>query len=87
MGDTDYYRMTMRNAPVQVLPGFPKTEIWGYNGITPGPTIIQDRGRKTVVRHINGIDHPDHVHTSVHLHGNASLPQYDGYANDTTAPG
>ena len=25
--------------------------------------------------------------TSVHLHGNASLPQYDGWAEDLTAPG
>ena len=25
--------------------------------------------------------------TSVHLHGSASLPQYDGYANDVTYPG
>ena len=25
--------------------------------------------------------------TSVHLHGSASLPQYDGYASDITRPG
>ena len=25
--------------------------------------------------------------TSVHLHGSASLPQYDGYASDITNPG
>ena len=25
--------------------------------------------------------------TSTHLHGSASLPQFDGYASDTTAPG
>ncbi|QIN81370.1 multicopper oxidase domain-containing protein [Rubrobacter tropicus] len=87
VGNTDYYRMTMTNAPVRVLPGFPKTEIWGYNGITPGPTIIQERGRETVVRQINAIRSPDHLHTSVHLHGNATKPQYDGYANDVTKPG
>ena len=45
------------------------------------------RGRNVVVRHRNDIKNPLHEHTSVHLHGNASLPQYDGYANDTTRPG
>lgn len=25
--------------------------------------------------------------TSTHLHGSASLPQYDGYASDVTQPG
>ncbi len=83
---TDYYRMSMKQASVEILPGL-KTEVWGYEGITPGPTIMANRGREVVVRHINRISSPRHVHTSVHLHGNASLPQYDGYANDVTRPG
>lgn len=65
------------------MPGL-TTEIWGYNGIAPGPTIKQRLGRKSVVRFINNsVDTP----TSVHLHGMASLPQYDGYAEDLTPPG
>ena len=87
----DYYEIVMRKAQVEILPGL-KTEIWGYNGITPGPTIIQrkvwyedlQRYRQSVVRFINdSVDTP----TSVHLHGMASLPQYDGYAEDLTPPG
>src|SRR5215210_7952371 len=34
--------------------------------------------------------HPElgyNVWTSTHLHGSCSLPQYDGYASDTTTPG
>ncbi len=84
---TDYYEITMTNNRVPIIPGLPPTEVWGYNGISPGPTIVAQRGRNTVVRQINDIQSPDHLHTSVHLHGNASLPQYDGYANDTTRPG
>ncbi|WP_207955775.1 multicopper oxidase family protein [Rubrobacter marinus] len=84
---TDYYEMAMKCEEVEILPGLPKTEVWGYEGITPGPTIEVRKGRNVVVRHKNEIDDIDHKHTSVHLHGNASLPQYDGYANDTTAPG
>jgi FtsP/CotA-like multicopper oxidase with cupredoxin domain len=84
---TDYYEMTMEQDEVQIIPNLPKTEIWGYEGITPGPTIVAKRGRNVVVRQRNEIWSDAHEHTSVHLHGNASLPQYDGYANDTSAPG
>ncbi len=81
--DFDYYEVTMRKAQVEILPGL-KTEIWGYNGITPGPTIMQLKDRQSVVRFINNsVGTP----TSVHLHGMASLPQYDGYAEDLTRPG
>lgn len=80
---TDYYQITMKKAQVNILPGL-TTEIWGYNGITPGPTIKQRLGRKSVVRFINN---SVGVPTSVHLHGMASLPQYDGYAEDLTPPG
>lgn len=84
---TDYYDMTMKQGQVQIIPGLPKTEVWGYEGITPGPTIVAKRGRNVVVRHRNEIWNDLHEHTSVHLHGNASKPQYDGYANDTSEPG
>ena len=33
---TDYYEITMRQAPVPIVPGLPPTNIFGYNGITPG---------------------------------------------------
>ncbi|MBD6618850.1 multicopper oxidase family protein [Komarekiella sp. 'clone 1'] len=74
---TDYYRLTMQRATVEILPGL-NTEIWGYNGIFPGPTIKQRRNRQSIVRYINNIGKP----MSVHLHGMASQPQYDGYAED-----
>ncbi len=80
---TDYYEITMKKATVEILPKL-KTEIWAYNGITPGPTIKQRRDRRSVVRFINNsVGTP----TSVHLHGMASLPEYDGYAEDLTQPG
>lgn len=79
---TDYYQITMQKAFVEVLPGR-TTEIWGYNGTFPGPTIRHFRNRQSVVRFINNLD----VNTSVHLHGMTSLPQYDGYAEDFIPPG
>lgn len=89
--DTDYFKITMKQAQIQILPGFPKTTIYGYNGITPGPTIKVMQGRKSVVRQINRLPRVSFANyrtwTSVHLHGSDSLPQYDGYASDVTFPG
>ncbi|MGB7316162.1 MAG: multicopper oxidase domain-containing protein [Nodosilinea sp.] len=88
---TDYYRLTMRQAQLQILPGFPKTTVYGYNGLTPGPTIKVMQGHPIVVRQVNRLPKNSFANyrtwTSVHLHGSASLPQYDGYASDITQPG
>jgi FtsP/CotA-like multicopper oxidase with cupredoxin domain len=102
-GNYDFYTMHMRASSVNVLgPGKPNTVIWGYAmtdqagnvspATTPGPTIHVERGRRVAVRHFQSLPatHPDQLYpstTSVHLHGSASLPQYDGYASDTTATG
>ncbi|MGH3335543.1 MAG: multicopper oxidase family protein [Nocardioides sp.] len=88
----DYYQMTMKRAFVPILPGFPRTEIFGYDGITPGPTIVAaELGRFVVVRHINRLPRTapfGHLNaTSVHLHGMASEPPDDGWADDLTEPG
>jgi spore coat protein A, manganese oxidase len=88
---TDFYQITMKAAQVEILPG-KRTLIFGYDGITPGPTIKADIGRTVVVRQINQLPriHPTlryECTTSVHLHGNASEPQYDGWAEDLTPPG
>jgi spore coat protein A, manganese oxidase len=95
----DFYEMTMRESAVNILnvPGgrkqdYPLTRIWGYNGESPGPQIHVEQGVRTIVRHINGLAgkyHPTLKYepvTSVHLHGSASLREYDGYASDTTWP-
>lgn len=85
---TDYYEITETKASGQVIPG-KTTQFYSYvgRGLQPsivGPTIRQRVGRQSVVRFINNsVGTP----TSVHLHGMASLPQYDGYAEDLTPPG
>lgn len=87
----NYYRVTEFAASASILPRL-KTPILGYNGIYPGPTISLDRGTKAVLRVRNQLpaQHALDGHslsTSTHLHGSASLPQYDGYASDVTFPG
>ncbi len=92
---TDYYEITIQKARVEILPGT-TTEIWGYNGCFPGPTIRQHggnpntEGRQSVVRFINELGKDEHdcdINAVVHLHGMASLPQYDGFATDFVPPG
>ena len=86
----DYYKMSMQAVDAEMIPGY-KTTLFGYNGSVPGPTIQATQGRQVVVRHMNALpaQHPILGYTpwtSVHLHGSASLPQYDGYASDVTMP-
>jgi FtsP/CotA-like multicopper oxidase with cupredoxin domain len=91
--DVDYYESHMTQVRVPVLPGLPKTMVWSYQGAVPGPTIHAQHGRPVLVRHWNDLANQHPVlrygppETSVHLHGNPSLPQHDGYASDTTANG
>jgi FtsP/CotA-like multicopper oxidase with cupredoxin domain len=91
----DCYEITIQKQKVEILPakdGKPAiaAEFWTYNNIAPGPLIHQEKNRESCIRFINRLDQDDSgqdICTSVHLHGMASLPQYDGYAEDLTPPG
>lgn len=84
------YRLTQKIAGDRMLPGL-TTQIAGYNGICPGPTIRVNQGTRSEVRIANHLGNSpvygSPITTVTHLHGSASLPQYDGYANDRTPPG
>ncbi|NRQ40815.1 multicopper oxidase domain-containing protein [Nonomuraea sp. NN258] len=78
----DYYELKQRVADVEILPGL-RTQVWGYDGQFPGPTIRARSGRKTIVRVANGLAAP----TVTHLHGGHTPPQSDGYPTDLVQPG
>jgi spore coat protein A len=78
---TDYYEFTQQVATKEILPGV-HTEIWCYNDSYPGPTIVSQSGRRTVVRHRNQLPVP----TVVHLHGGHTPPASDGYPTDLVLP-
>ena len=89
--DVPLYDITQKEGLAQILPTI-KTPIFGYDGIAPGPTILARKGRPIAVKVTNALPatHPQwgyEAWTSVHLHGSASKPQYDGYASDITRPG
>ncbi|MGL5817986.1 MAG: multicopper oxidase family protein [Phycicoccus sp.] len=78
---TDRYEIVQKVARAQILPGR-STEIWGYDGTFPGPTVVSRRGRRTVIRHRNELPVP----VVVHLHGGRTAPQHDGYPTDLLLP-
>lgn len=86
-----YYSVTQKAGTARILPRL-STQILGYNGIFPGPTIDLVQGTRAVLKVRNQLP-PTHpvfgyrISTSTHLHGSASLPQFDGYASDVTPPG
>ncbi len=79
--NVDYYEMTQKVGKADILPGL-KTEVWGYDGIFPGPTIENRSGRKTVVRQINELPVP----VSTHLHGGRTPSESDGFPMDLILP-
>lgn len=72
----------------------PKTKVWGYNGLVPGPTFDVEKNHPIYVRWTNDLpkkhflpvdktvhgahDNPE-VRTVVHLHGSPSEPDSDGH--------
>jgi len=77
-----YYKIDTKVGYADLLPdSFPKTQIWGYNGIYPGPTFRQaQHGAYTVVENTNSLPQS----TSTHLHSSPTQPAHDGHPDDQT---
>jgi spore coat protein A len=89
-----YYEMEMRAAYHSFHSYFPRTYIWGYNGLYPGPTFEVKKDETILVKWINNlpekhflpldltlhgaIDCPE-VRSVVHLHGANVAPDSDGH--------
>jgi spore coat protein A len=80
-GGVDRYEIRQTVGRQRLVPGA-VTEIWGYNGTFPGPTILARRGRPVVMTHRNELTVP----TVVHLHGGVVPPQDDGFPVDYLQP-
>lgn len=57
----------------------PESDLWSYNGSTPGPEIRVQRGERVKVRLINNLDEP----TSIHWHGIRIANDMDGVSGLT----
>ncbi|SHN08945.1 Multicopper oxidase with three cupredoxin domains (includes cell division protein FtsP and spore coat protein CotA) [Actinacidiphila paucisporea] len=77
---TDYYRVTMKEAQAEVVPGF-LTEVNTFDGHFPGPVLHARSGRRVVVTQTNRLGVP----VSVHLHGAHVPSSSDGAPMDLIA--
>ncbi|MGC2657349.1 MAG: multicopper oxidase [Bryobacteraceae bacterium] len=89
------YRLSMRQMERKIHRDLPPTKMWGFDSISPGPTMEAKSGQPVFVewvnelpdRHFLPIDYSIHgadfgkpeVRTVVHLHGARVPPQSDGY--------
>lgn len=78
-----YYEIEIKPFTQQVYPNLKPAKLVGYDGMSPGPTIVVPKGTETVVRFLNNAS----VENSVHLHGSPSRAPFDGWAEDITRPG
>ena len=74
--------VTVRRRGVEILPGR-TTEIAGYEGTFPGPTIEGTKGEPLHLVVRNRLDHP----VVNHLHGGVTPASHDGYPTDFVQPG
>src|SRR5215217_1735400 len=79
--DADHYEITQKVGKAEILPGL-QTEVWGYEGSFPGPTIESRSGRATIVRQINELPVP----VTTHLHGGRTQASSDGFPTDLILP-
>ena len=68
-----FYEVHERRGLAEIIPGV-ATEIWGYQGQYPGPTIRGHAGTPDVVRMVNDLE----VETSTHQHGGHNPSESDG---------
>lgn len=74
--------VTVRRKGLEILPGR-TTEIAGYDGTFPGPTIEATKGDPLRLSVRNELDVP----VVNHLHGGVTPPEHDGYPTDFVEPG
>lgn len=74
--------VTVRRKGIEILPGR-TTEVAGYDGAFPGPSIEATKGEPLHLTVRNRLDVP----IVNHLHGGVTPPEHDGYPTDLVHPG
>ncbi len=71
--DLIVYDLTAQPTTAELVPGY-QTEVLGFNGQIPAPTIRCKQGQKVVIRFTNKLDEP----TTIHWHGLRIPIEMDG---------
>src|SRR5207245_8926611 len=70
-----FYTVQMKKATAEIIPGHPETEIWGYDGLYPGPPFRVRHNEPAIVRFVNGLT----VNTIVHNHDGNNSSDFTGF--------
>jgi spore coat protein A len=100
---SQHYRIAISEFRQKLHRDLPPTVVWGFEGSTPGPTIVAERGHAITIdwlnrlpsRHRLLVDHNldgagkdvPEVRTTIHLHGGHVSASSDGYPEDWIVPG
>ena len=79
--------ITARLASMQLAPdGYAQTDVWGYEGLTPGPTIQVAKGARVQRQFVNELPQA----SSIHWHGiriDNTMDGVSGLTQDAVEPG
>ena len=84
----DTYELHVTEQLHMFNPAYPAQNIWGYDGVYPGPTFHARYGRTVITRLFNELPSPqDHVghgspEISMHLHNLHTPSESDGFSGD-----
>ena len=82
----ELYQVSQRAAPVRVSPSLPVQQMWGFDGIVPGPTYVARYGRPILVRNFNQLPGQNGGFginsVSTHLHNGHTPSESDGFPCD-----
>ncbi|MDB5746969.1 MAG: hypothetical protein JWP72_1817 [Massilia sp.] len=81
-----FYELRVREEDHSFHPNLPGQRIWGYDGVTPGPTLVVRYGEPVLVRIENDLP-DDHrgfgsPEISTHLHNGHTPSESDGFPGD-----
>ncbi|TMA48655.1 MAG: hypothetical protein E6J83_02960, partial [Deltaproteobacteria bacterium] len=90
--NTQFFLIHERVGAHAFHPQLPPNVIWGYDGMTPGPTFMARSGTPFLVRFVNDLPENDPVGigepiNAIHRHGGWQFPEDDGYPLDTFCAG
>jgi FtsP/CotA-like multicopper oxidase with cupredoxin domain len=81
-----YQMVQQENTQVVMSNQLPKQEIWGFDGISPGPTFVSNYGTPILVRNVNNLpvenDGFGKNSVSTHLHNGHTPSESDGFPCD-----
>ena len=86
----DLYELRIKEQPHVFNPAYPVQNIWGYDGVYPGPTFHARYGRTVVTRLYNELPQ-NHIgfgspEVSMHLHNLHTPSESDGFPGDYFSP-